>query len=196
MIKGTIDPGPVIRRVACLISFVMITAVSPAFSDVDKGVNFVNAYEDAGVRMELKGTGLKRYFIFKAFIAGLYLGEGVAPHDVLGDVPKRLEVAYLAPVPARQLCQETRRRIARNISKAEWNALKEKIDIMDSYFVDIRPGDRYALTYVPGAGTKFEYNGRLVGSILGADFSSALFSVWFGPFPLEAALKSKLLGLK
>jgi hypothetical protein len=60
-------------------------------------------------------------------------------------------------------------------------------------YEDIEPGDRYALTYVPGVGTELSRNGRSLGVIEGADFSSALFSIWLGERALDDSLRRQLL---
>jgi len=36
-------------------------------------------------------------------------------------------------------------------------------------------------------------NGRALGSVEGADFASALFSIWLGKHPFDASLKQQLL---
>jgi hypothetical protein len=56
-----------------------------------------------------------------------------------------------------------------------------------------QPGDRYALTYLPGVGTELSLNGRPLGTIPGEDFAAALFSIWLGPHPLDDDLKRTLL---
>ena len=62
-------------------------------------------------------------------------------------------------------------------------------------YVDVKPGDRYALTYVPGVGTELAFNGKPRGVIEGADFAAAYFAIWLGPQPLDNSLKEKLLGI-
>jgi hypothetical protein len=58
----------------------------------------------------------------------------------------------------------------------------------------VKPGDRYALTYVPGVGTELTLNGSPLGTVAGADFASAVFAIWLGPKALDESLKTQLLG--
>jgi hypothetical protein len=58
---------------------------------------------------------------------------------------------------------------------------------------DVKPGDRYALTYIPGSGTELSFNGSPLVVIDGADFAAAYFSIWLGKRPLDPGLKDKLL---
>jgi hypothetical protein len=58
----------------------------------------------------------------------------------------------------------------------------------------VEPGDRYALTYIPGMGTELSLNGEAKGTIQGADFAAAIFSIWLGTKPIDKGLKRQLLG--
>jgi hypothetical protein len=128
-------------------------------------------------------------------VAGFYLGEKSSAKDALQDVPKKLDVAYSQSIPAERLAKETRQRIWANVGDAEYQRLKSRIDKMDNYFVNIKPGDHYALTYIPGQGTRFTYNDDLIGTIEGEDFARGLFSVWVGKKPIDPNLKAALLGV-
>src|SRR5512143_3420731 len=60
-----------------------------------EGVRFDERRQVGDAALELNCVGLLRYkYVIKAYVAALYLGRGVAPSDVLGDVPKRLEINY------------------------------------------------------------------------------------------------------
>jgi hypothetical protein len=56
----------------------------------------------------------------------------------------------------------------------------------------VKPGDRYALTYVPGVGTELALNGTTLGTVEGADFAAAVFAIWLGPQAIDESLKTQL----
>ena len=85
--------------------------------------------------------------------------------------------------------------MARNISAEEIDRLRAKIDYHNSLYVDVKPGDRYSLTYTPGVGTELALNGTPLGVIEGADFAAAIFSLWLGENPYDKRFKDALLGL-
>ncbi len=161
-----------------------------------RSVEFPDQFKAEEQVLPLRGWGIKKYFMFRVFLAAFYLGEAVRPEDSLSDVPKRLEIHYFLPVPGEQLAAETRRMIAESISPQAFGKIRKRLDVMDKYFVDLKPGDCYGLTYIPGKGTQFHYNGRLMGVIEGADFAFAVFTIWVGTRPLDRFLRAKLLGIQ
>lgn len=160
-----------------------------------EGVRFDPVVEAGGARLLLHNAGLLRYrVVIKAYVAALYLGEGVSPADaVAGDVPKRLEAEYFWALDGDDFGPVTREGMRRNVDAATLAALEPRLARFAALFVDVEPGDRYALTYLPGRGTEVTLNGRPLGTIEGADFAAALFAIWLGPHPLDERLKTALL---
>lgn len=184
-------------RYNSLIPFGTLLALSlagPARAKEIEGVQFVDRITAAGTPLRLNCVGLLRYMVFiKGYVAALYLGQGVLPDNVLADVPKRLEIDYFYPITAADFVKATDAGIAGNVDAAILATLRPRIDQLNALYLDVKPGDRYSLTYVPGTGTELALNGHPRGTIEGADFASALFAIWLGQKPLDASLKSQLL---
>jgi hypothetical protein len=147
-----------------------------------EGVCFSDTLTVGDTQLRLHGTGLLRYrVLIKGYVAALYLadsfGEGVTPTTVLADAPRRLEIEYYWAIPAEGFAEATVEGIARHTDRETFERLRERIDRLNSTYEDVEPGDRYALTYLPGVGTELARNGRSLGVIEGADFSSALFAI-------------------
>ncbi len=146
--------------------------------------------------LEIKGTGVLRYLRFiKAYAGALYTLPGLAPETVLSDTPKRLEVEYFHALKGKDFGPATDKGLSKNLDAAEIERLRPRIDYHNSLYVDVQPGDRYALTYLPGVGTELALNGRPIGVIEGADFAAAIFSLWLGKSPYDKQFKNALLGL-
>lgn len=159
------------------------------------GVSFPAVYEKHGQRLELKGAGVFRYMVvIKAYAGALYTVAGTSPEEVLADRPKRLEAEYFHPISGADFGPVTTRAISRNVDAATLARIRPQLDYHNSLYRDVKPGDRYALTYVPGVGTELALNGEPLGVIPGAEFAAALFSIWLGPRPLNADFKEALLG--
>jgi hypothetical protein len=160
-----------------------------------EGVDFNDRVTSSGVEFKLNSIGLLRIGIFiKAYAAGLYLGPGADAEDILADTPKRLEISYFWSISAETFMSSTREAIERNSDPATLERIARDVDRFLALYQSVQPGDRYALTYVPGVGTELALNGKPLGRVAGADFGAAVFSVWFGDKGIDGALKKSLLG--
>ncbi|UCE84713.1 MAG: chalcone isomerase family protein [Deltaproteobacteria bacterium] len=168
--------------------------IPPAGAAEIEGVRFADRVERSGEVLELSGVGLLRYrVLFKGYVAALYLASGARPDAALGDVARQLEIEYFWAIPADKFAWSTREGIARNVDPETFESLRERIEQFNAFYEDVEPGDRYTLTYVPGAGTELARNGEPRGVVPGADFAAAIFAIWLGDAPLDASLKRQLL---
>ncbi|MFP4307386.1 MAG: chalcone isomerase family protein [Desulfococcaceae bacterium] len=146
--------------------------------------------------LELTGTGIIRYLgLFKVSEVALYMPAEVPADQVLKtDTPRRLEVRYFRDLKKDDFVKSTRVWIRKNVSEGEYKTLEPKIERLNALYEDVKEGDRYGLTYVPGKGTTLDLNGREIGAVSGGDFARALFSIWLGEEPVEDGLPGELLG--
>ena len=160
-----------------------------------EAITFEDRCKVGDTMLEVKGVGLLRYMVFiKVYVAALYLKQGVPAEQALSDTPKRLEIHYFKSVRAEDFALSTREMIAKNVNSETLERLQPRIEEINALYEDIRPGDRYSLTYVVGKGTELALNGKPKGVIAGSDFASAMFSIWLGLRPLDKTLKESLLG--
>jgi hypothetical protein len=182
------------KKTALLIPIAALLAL-PAGATQVGGVRFEERLPLGEDELRLHGVALFRYrVVIKAYAAALYLGEGISADRALEDVPRRLEIEYFWEIPAEAFAKVTVEGIARNVDAETMAGLRDRIERFNALYTDVRPGDRYALTYVPGDGTILSLNGVPRGSIAGADFARALFSIWLGEEPFDDSLKTRLLG--
>jgi hypothetical protein len=159
-----------------------------------EGVEFPDHYRSSGANLRLNGVGLLRYRVFiKGYVAALYLGDRVAPEEALDDVPRRLDIEYFWSIPADAFTEITLEGMARNLDAEALEPIRGRIERLNALYEDVKPGDRYSLTYVPGVGTELALNGEPKGVIEGAIFSSALFGIWIGEQALDESLREQLL---
>ncbi|HAY40313.1 MAG TPA: hypothetical protein DCY53_13875 [Desulfobacteraceae bacterium] len=188
------------HTVYTILMFVVIASVgvTPKVDGAEiEGVHFEDSYETDGIRMKIQGTGLFRYLGFiKAYVGALYLEEGSSVEDILTDTPKRLEVEYFHDLKGEDFGITTNKILSKNTNALTLQKIRPQIDYHNSLYEDVHTGDRYSLTYIPGRGTELALNGKTKGIIKGADFASALFSMWLGEFPMNKPFKDQLLGLK
>ena len=174
--------------------FIAVATVPPSAAAELEGVHFPDQVRSGDLTMRLSCVGLLRYkLIFKAYVAALYLGDGAAAGDVLADVPKRLELSYFWSISGEDFGKAGDDILAQNVDAETFAALRPRLDRINGWYRDVKPGDRYSLTYIPGIGTELALNGRRLGLIEGADFAAAYFRIWFGDHPLDTGLRDQLL---
>jgi hypothetical protein len=181
---------------AGMMVFWMLSGVSAAPEPATvEGVTFSREVRAGDSTLMLRGYGLLRYMVFiKAYVAAFYLPERIRSENALGDVPKHLEIEYFHDITAQDFAKATTSSISRNLSLTTFQRLKPKIDEFNALYRDVKAGDRYALTYVPGKGTTLLWNGQPLGTVADEDFAAGLFGIWIGSNPLDNDLKRLLLG--
>lgn len=181
-----------------IVAFAIVFLLAPASrADQIAGVEFSDWYESNGTRLQLNGVGLLRYrIVFKGYVAALYLGEEVGPENALADVPRRLEIEYFWSIPAEEFVKATMEGISRNVDADRVEGIRSEIEQLNGLYQDVKPGDRYALTYLPGVGTELALNGKPRGIVEGVEFSAALFAIWLGERALDDSLKDQLLSVR
>jgi len=157
-------------------------------------VTFAESAQAGPVTLALHNAAQLRYLkVIKAYVAALYLPEGIKPGQVLSDVPKRLELHYLVSIKGSDFSKGAEPTLERNQTPTELARLRKRIDRINAVYRDVKPGDRYALTYLPGQGTELALNGAPLVVIEGADFAAAYFGIWLGRKPIDEKLKRDLL---
>jgi hypothetical protein len=181
--------------VFCL--FILAGPASPTHPLTVQGVDFSDNLQAGSGTLRLHNAALLRYMkVLKAYVAALYLPEGTAPEGVLADVPKRLEISYLVPIKGGDFAKGADPVLARQHAPAELGRLRGSIERLHAAYRDVKAGDRYALTYLPGRGTELTLNGQPLVVIEGPDFASAYFGIWLGRDPIDAKLKRDLLEVR
>ena len=159
-------------------------------------IKFEKQFRAPETGLELRGVGLLRYLgVFKAYAGAFYLEKGAPLDEALADRAKRIEVEYLRSFKGEDFGPATVKMMEKNVDKATIERLRQQIDYHNSLYEDVGPGDRYALTYIPGRGTELALNGEPKGVIEGADFATALFSIWIGQKPIDESFKQQIMGL-
>jgi len=159
-----------------------------------EGVSFPLLYEGEGFSLRLHNAALLRYkIVFRGYVVALYLPDGADPESALGPVPKRLEFSYFWKIPGPEFGQAGEEILTRNVDRQTVTALRERLDSINRAYKDVKPGDRYALTYRPGKGTELSFNGKPLVFVEGDDFAAAYFSIWLGKKPIDEDLKNELL---
>lgn len=186
--------SPHVKQRFWMLTILWMLATPTTWAATIEGVTFPERHQIENTSLLLNNVGLLRYrLVFKAYVAALYLGEGVRADAVLTDVPKRLELHYFWAIAGADFGKAADKIVAENVSVETLRSLRSRIERLHSLYENVKPGDRYSLTYIPGRGTELALNGSAKGTIEGADFSAAYFAIWLGQKPLDRSLRDQLL---
>ncbi len=191
-------PAP-LRTTALLSGIFFLISTPASFSvplygaEIEK-VSFADSARAGNKPLSLSGLGLLRYKRFiKAFVAGLYLEPGTPPASALQDIPKRLELHYFWNIMGPDFGKRADKILAATFPAATLDPLRGRIRQLHAAYRNVKAGDRYSLTYVPGTGTELALNNQPVITIPGADFAAAYFAIWLGEKSGSPELQKQLM---
>jgi len=165
-----------------------------------EGVSFDDTIRLAGSPLQLNGLGLRAVSILKGYVAGLYLTKKAATAEeaMAAPGPKRVQLRLLLDAPPQVFNKALVSGIRKNASEAELVSLSERIDQFESMINaagSLRQGDTIDLDFTPDKGMTLAVNGAAQPTVVaGADFYNAVLGIFVGAHPVDAKLKSGLLG--
>lgn len=177
-----------------------LVGLAPAGAATLEGQTFAEQVRLDDSDLRLNGLGVRAIFIFKAYVAGLYLpqktSQGQAVLQQVG--PKRLQLRMLMEVGAGDIKKALVDGMRKNVSEAQWAAMQERVErfsrTIDAIGVT-RRGDSITLDYVPERGLLLAVNDTARGTpIPGADFYHAMLAIFVGDDPVDTRLRAGLLG--
>lgn len=165
-----------------------------------EGAKFESKLPLGGAALQLNGVGVRTKFVFKVYVAGLYVptksNNAVAVLAQTG--PRRLSLTMLRDVDADSFASPLNDGLQKNHSEAQLAAIKPQIVAFNAAFKAIgeaKKGDIILLDYLPDSGTRIIVNGQPRSpNITGEDFFTALLRIWLGDKPADDDLKKGLLG--
>jgi len=166
-----------------------------------EGVKLADRIQVDGQPLELNGMALRTRFIFKVYVAGLYLQHKVTSAQAAFEAPgpKRIVLVMMRDADAEQFCESIGAGLRANHTEAELERVKTQIDALMAkirLIGEARKGTVIVLDYLPSlGGTMLEVDGVARGEPMAGDaFYDALLRIWLGERPAQADLKRALLG--
>ena len=182
---------------AAMLSAPSLAVLPHDTSQTVNGVTFPGTVEVDGRTLQLNGMAMRKKMIFKVYVAGLYLSTvSSKAEEILGaDQPRRMVMHFVRNVDKGKICDAWHEGLEDNTPDASAD-LKQKFNDLCSLMDDIKDGQAFVFTYVPGKGTNVEVAGAAKGSIEGKEFADAMLRCWIGPKPGPGeGFKRSLLGI-
>ena len=177
---------------------VLLFVITPAFQSFGgtlAGVTLPDTVQAGGKTLILNGLGLRKKYMVKVYVAGLYLEQKSSdPVAILkADTPKRIVMHFVRGVTKNQIVDGFNESFEDNTPDAK-QTMKGEIDQFLGAMDLVHDGDEILLTYLPGTGTTVAVGGKEKLTISAPAFAAVLFSVWLGPKPPSQEMKEGLLG--
>lgn len=172
-------------------------AAAPADTTFNN-VTLPGTVQVAGQTLVLNGVALRKKAVFKVYVAGLYLTAKSTDADAVlaADSPRRMVMQFVRDVGKEKMCEAWDEALKNNTPNAS-DQLKTEFQTLCGWMEDIKDGQQFVFTYIPGTGTEVQVAGAVKGSIAGKDFADALFKAWIGPKPGPGeGFKKNLMGTK
>lgn len=185
-------------RRACVFLGVAAFVIASACSVIAgtlAGVTLPDTVQVGGRTLVLNGMGLRKKFMVKVYVAGLYLEKKSAdPGAILkDDVAKRIVMHFVRGVSKSQVADGFSESFENNSPDAK-KTMTGEIEQFLGAMENINEGDEIVLTYVPETGMGLSIGGKDKWKTAAPGFARVLFSVWLGPKPPNEDLKRGLLG--
>jgi hypothetical protein len=181
------------RRLILAVAFAL-----PALAATLAGVTLDDHVTVNNQQLLLNGMGLRKKFIIKVYVGGLYLPakQSNATTVIATDAPRRQVFHFLFSVSKSQMADAWEEGLEDNTPNAS-PEVKTAFKTLQSWMEDIPKGNRMVVTYVPGIGTTVEVNGHNKGTLGGKATADAILNTWIGPDPGPGQdFKKAVLGIK
>lgn len=171
------------RKTLLGIACTLLLAV-PAAAATLAGVTLPDRAEVGGKTLVLNGLGLRKKFVVKVYVGGLYLAsKEKSAAKILGtDEPRRLVMHFLHDVSKDQMCEAWNEGLEANTKNASAE-VKKNFTTLCSWMEAIDEGNQIVLSYVPGKGTDVSVNNKMKGTLPGKPTADAILATWIGPKP-------------
>lgn len=185
------------KRTVLFASGLLLAAAGAAGASECKGVDFPEHAQVNGTALTLNGLGMRKATFLKVnvYVAALYVASPSRDAAALVNLnaPQELILHFVRNVSASDIRNAWHEGFER-VAKEQMPSLSPRIALLSGWMTDMKTDQRLTFVRLPGTGTQVSVNGAVKGTITGDDFSRAFISIWLGPEPPNAELKSGLLG--
>ncbi len=177
------------------IALVSLLVAVPALAGELSGVTMAEKVTVDGKPLVLNGMGLRKKFVFKVYVAGLYVEQKSKNGDeiISADSVRRVDMKMLRELDRKAIIDAIRGGFEKNAGE-KLPLLKERLDKLMAVIPNLKDGETLSVVYEPGKGTRIDGTKGESYSAEGKDFADALFSVWVGKTPVDEDLKNGMLG--
>jgi hypothetical protein len=191
------------KKISTTLALILLLLISSSQLDAQvtiSGVSLPGTLKVGNNNLVLNGGGVRVKFFMDIYVAGLYVtakntnGEAIAK----ANEPTAVTIHIVSGMATSDRMKEAIAEGFKKSTAGNTASLQARIDKFVKLFSlePIVKGNEFDLIYVPGAGVKVYKGSKLLETIEGQDFKTALWGIWLGSEPADKGLKEGMLGLK
>lgn len=148
-----------------------------------------------GEELARRGMSTFRRWGFKVYTGALYVpAKERSRETILEGSKKKLILCYHRSVTADLFVEKSEEILGRN-PKNSLAQMRAELDRLNSLYVSVKKGDRYAITYEPASTTmRLFFNDRELGSFVDPAFARAYFGIWLSDYSVSDRFTAGLFG--
>lgn len=183
------------------LSIMLLIAATQVNAQVTvSGVTMPGTLKVGNNNLVLNGAGIRVKLFMDIYVAGLYVtaksnnGEAIAKANDASAVKLQITSSLVTSDRMKEAILEG----FKKSTGGNTAPVQAKIDRFVKLFSlePIVKGNVFDLQYTPGTGVQVYKNGKLLETIDGLDFKTALWGIWLGNDPADKGLKAGMLGTK
>lgn len=160
------------------------------------GVTMPDQVKVGDTELVLNGLGLRTKFVFKVYVAGLYVEAASkdAAEILASEQVKRIDMQFVyKKVSQKKIANGWVEALEANTGD-RFDGYRAPLERLNGWMEEMVAGDVMSFTAVPGAGLEVKVKGEVKGVIEDEAFAKDFWAIWLGPEPPNAGLKTGLLG--
>ena len=178
--------------------FLLISSIHLSAQVTISGVSLPANLKMGNSTLVLNGGGVRVKLFMDMYVAGLYLPAKSTDGNAIANANDASSVR-LNIVNSLVTTDRMKEAITEGFKKSTGGKtapIQAKIDKFVSLFSlePITKGNLFELNYTPGVGVVVAKNGKVLATIDGLDFKTALWGIWLGNDPVDSKLKAGMLG--
>lgn len=142
-------------------------------------------YEGAQKVLKPTGVATRIKFFVKIYSVAHYLEDSAWGEEPISSImqdgtAKQMNFIWVRSIGANKVQHAYRESFKQSLTDVEYSSISAEIDQYVNMYGAVKKGEEHILRWLPDGKVEVYMKGQLVGSIHNADFSHALWNIWFG----------------
>ena len=189
------------KKISIIVAaFALLTTLRVEAQMTVSGVTLPATMKVGDAATSLNGAGVRVKFFMDIYVAGLYLTSKSSSGEAASraNEPTAVKLHITSSLVSSEKMVDAIKEGFKKSTDDKLAPLQTRIDKFTRAFMaePIVKGNEFDITYSPAAGVQISKGGKVLETIEGLDFKTALWGRWLGANPADKNLKNAMLGIK